>query len=198
MQHCCSVSGVAFSFNGGKDSTVLLHIIRAAIALPLPERTADLNENDRGEFDKVKHSAYLVISSHFAARCPALAGLKGICSFVFERGDDFPQILDFTDEMSQQYGLNVHKLHADFRSGVESLLETTNLKAIILGTRRYCLLYGIFAKQPVACFAQHVWRIANDAQGHPVLALSMRCNLFHPQKPLQPAVPNLCCFAATQ
>ncbi|DBA82678.1 hypothetical protein WJX77_002340 [Trebouxia sp. C0004] len=103
-------SGVAFSFNGGKDSTVLLHIIRAAIILPLPERTADLQN-----------------SAH---------GLKGICSFVFEREDDFTEILAFTNTMSRQYNLNVHTLHTDFRSGVEGLLETTQLKAIILGTRR--------------------------------------------------------------
>ena len=76
------------------------------------------------------------------------AGLKGICSFVFEREDDFPQILDFTNHMSQQYGLNVHKLHADFRSGVEGLLEVTQLKAIILGTRRYSILHGITTLQP--------------------------------------------------
>lgn len=67
------------------------------------------------------------------------AGLKGICSFVFEREDDFPEILAFTSNMSRQYNLHVHTLHADFRSGVEGLLETTQLKAIILGTRRYFL-----------------------------------------------------------
>lgn len=67
---------------------------------------------------------------------PLAAGLKGICSFVFERTDDFGEILAFTNETSRQYGLHVHKLHADFRSGVEALLETTQLKAIILGTRR--------------------------------------------------------------
>ena len=79
--------------------------------------------------------------------CPVLvAGLKGICSFVFEREDDFPEILEFTNDMSRQYGLNVHKLHADFRSGVEGLLETTKLKAIILGTRRY-ILCGVIALQ---------------------------------------------------
>ena len=62
--------------------------------------------------------------------------MKGICSFVFERADDFTEILAFTSNMSQQYNLNVHTLHADLRSGVEGLLETTQLKAIILGTRR--------------------------------------------------------------
>ena len=45
----CRASGVAFSFNGGKDSTVLLHIIRAAIILPLPERTADLQNSAHGK-----------------------------------------------------------------------------------------------------------------------------------------------------
>lgn len=50
MMHAfiCRASGVAFSFNGGKDSTVLLHIIRAAIILPLPERTADLQNSAHG------------------------------------------------------------------------------------------------------------------------------------------------------
>ncbi len=56
---------------------------------------------------------------------------------MFEREDDFTEILAFTNAMSRQYNLNVHTLHADFRSGVEGLLETTQLKAIILGTRRY-------------------------------------------------------------
>ena len=91
----------------------------------------------RVSFPQAVHSAYHVNCSQHKVCCTSLvAGLKGICSFVFEREDDFPQILDFTGDMSQHYGLNVHKLHADFRSGIEGLLETTKLKAIILGTRR--------------------------------------------------------------
>lgn len=49
---------MAFSFNGGKDSTVLLHIIRAAIALPLPERTADLQPTDHGKL--IAHIQYAI------------------------------------------------------------------------------------------------------------------------------------------
>lgn len=91
---------------------------------------------------------------------PFDAGLKGICSFVFEREDDFPEILDFTSDMSQQYGLNVHKLHADFRSGVEGLLEVTQMKAIILGTRRYSILHGIIIMQLGHDFIQHAGEVA--------------------------------------
>lgn len=91
----------------------------------------------RVSFHRAILSAYYLDCCQHEVCCPTLvAGLKGICSFVFEREDDFLQILDFTSDMSQQYGLNVHKLHADFRSGIEGLLETTKLKAIILGTRR--------------------------------------------------------------
>lgn len=63
----CSVSGVAFSFNGGKDSTVLLHIIRAAIALPLPERTADLNGDVHGKLLTARRTVYK--AEHHVTRC---------------------------------------------------------------------------------------------------------------------------------
>ncbi len=144
----CSVSGVAFSFNGGKDSTVLLHIIRAAVVLPLPERTADLQSKDHGEIivlsfhinckNELPIKVQAITSQNMPIKTLTIccAGLKGICSFVFERQDDFSEILAFTNDMSKQYDLNVHTLHADFRSGVEGMLETTELKAIILGTRR--------------------------------------------------------------
>lgn len=126
----------------------------------------------------------------------AAAGLKGICSFVFERGDDFPQILDFTNEMSRQYGLHVHKLHADFRSGVEGLLETTKLKAIILGTRRYSTPCGIIAVLPV----RHP--VLSMSGGLPSLAQGHRLLVVHPLQctpsfnSLPPAVLKVCPFRA--
>lgn len=53
--------------------------------------------------------------------------------------------------MSGQYGLKVHKLHADFRTGVEGMLETTKLKAIILGTRRYSSACSMLLWPVAAC-----------------------------------------------
>ena len=116
---------------------MLLHIIRAAIALPLPERTADLQTTDHGQIICVLIPQLELSQWLSCSKKSSVAGLKGICSFVFEREDDFPQILAFTNAMSKQYDLNVHTLHDDFRSGVEGMLQTTDLKAIILGTRRY-------------------------------------------------------------
>jgi 3'-phosphoadenosine 5'-phosphosulfate sulfotransferase (PAPS reductase)/FAD synthetase len=42
----CRPGGVAFSFNGGKDSTVLLHLIRAALAR---KHEAEKTSNQEGK-----------------------------------------------------------------------------------------------------------------------------------------------------
>ena len=65
-----------------------------------------------------------------------LAGFAGICTFVFERDDDFLEIQQFNRQMEQQYNLHIEVLHGDFKSGIEALLQRTQIEAIILGTRR--------------------------------------------------------------
>lgn len=64
------------------------------------------------------------------------AGLSGICTFIFERSDDFPEILEFVRDTDRQYKLHVEELSGDFKSGLSALLLRKPIKAVIIGTRR--------------------------------------------------------------
>lgn len=96
---------MAFSFNGGKDSTVLLHIIRAAVA------------SLYGDSDQAQ-------------------GMAGVRSFFFSRQDDFPEVDAFVHDMAQQYNLGLQVFDGDFQSELESFIQRSGVKAIVLGTRR--------------------------------------------------------------
>lgn len=63
-------------------------------------------------------------------------GLGGICTFIFERQDDFPEILDFVRLVDKKHLLGVEELEGDFQSGLRSLLSRRPIRAVILGTRR--------------------------------------------------------------
>lgn len=65
-----------------------------------------------------------------------LAGLEGICTFIFEREDDFPEILEFVRDVNREFRLHVEELRGDFRSGLEDLLSRRPIKAVLIGTRR--------------------------------------------------------------
>lgn len=105
--------GTAFSFNGGKDSTVLLHLIRAAVAQHADD-AADSTANG----------------------VSASAPLGGILTFFFHHDNDFPEVLEFVHATNEQYGLGMRVLYGDFKAGLEALLAETAVRAILLGTRR--------------------------------------------------------------
>lgn len=67
---------------------------------------------------------------------PCCAGLGAVRTFIFERRDDFAEILDFVRAMDARYGLRLEELEGDFRSGLASLIRRCGVKAIVLGTRR--------------------------------------------------------------
>ncbi|KAI3436315.1 hypothetical protein D9Q98_002368 [Chlorella vulgaris] len=106
--------GVAFSFNGGKDSTVLLHLIRAAVEQRQQQHEATADGNG------------------FTTDLP----LGGVLTFFFHHDTDFPEILAFTHDTNKRYGLCMEILTGDFKQGLERLLQETHVQAIILGTRR--------------------------------------------------------------
>ncbi|KAL6626482.1 hypothetical protein ACP70R_030208 [Stipagrostis hirtigluma subsp. patula] len=100
---------VAFSFNGGKDSTVLLHLIRAGYYLHKKD------SGDVAQMDAVKN-------------CP-------VRTIYFESPCAFPEINSFTYETVSTYGLPLETIQSDFKSGLEGLLKEKPTKAIFIGTR---------------------------------------------------------------
>ncbi|GKV40915.1 hypothetical protein SLEP1_g48509 [Rubroshorea leprosula] len=102
-----STEEVAFSFNGGKDSTVLLHLLRAGYFL------------------------------HKGEQSSANGGLTDfpIRTIYFESPSAFPEINSFTYDTATTYGLQMDIIHTDFKSGLETLLKAKPIRAIFLGVR---------------------------------------------------------------
>lgn len=106
-----SIEEVAFSFNGGKDSTVLLHLLRAGYFLHQAEQNhCNGDINDR-EF------------------------IFPIVTIYFESSSAFPEINSFTYETASTYGLQLDILRQDFKSGLGALLKAKPIRAIFLGVR---------------------------------------------------------------
>ncbi|CAL2273390.1 unnamed protein product [Prunus armeniaca] len=102
-----SIEEVAFSFNGGKDSTVLLHLLRAGYFLHKGEKSC--SNGDVKDFP--------------------------IRTIYFESPSAFPEINSFTYDTATTYGLQLDIIRSDFKSGLEALLNAKPIKAIFLGVR---------------------------------------------------------------
>eukprot|EP00798_Chlamydomonas_sp_ICE-L_P018517 gene18517-25020_t len=100
---------IAFSFNGGKDSTVLLHLLQAAVAKHL------------GRDNGLK----------------AGEGLQGLRSFYFLRTDDFDELISFVKDTDRELAMKVdYVVDPDFKKGLETYIAENSTQAILLGTRR--------------------------------------------------------------
>ncbi|KAK9290020.1 hypothetical protein L1049_008183 [Liquidambar formosana] len=105
------IEEVAFSFNGGKDSTVLLHLLRAGYFLHKEEQSRSNGDLMDREFT-----------------CP-------IRTIYFESSSAFPEINSFTYETASTYGLQLDIIRLDFKAGLEALLNSKPIRAIFLGVR---------------------------------------------------------------
>ncbi|KAI7742832.1 hypothetical protein M8C21_005672 [Ambrosia artemisiifolia] len=105
------IEEVAFSFNGGKDSTVLLHLLRAGYFLHQVEHGHSNGGLSDGEFTFPIRTIY------------------------FETPSVFPEINSFTYETAASYGVKLDIIREDFKSGLEALLKAKSTRAIFLGVR---------------------------------------------------------------
>ncbi|CAO2839494.1 unnamed protein product [Amaranthus hypochondriacus] len=106
-----NIEEVAFSFNGGKDSTVLLHLLRAGYHLHKEEQ-----ESSNGNV------------AHDQCKFP-------IRTIYFESPCAFPEINSFTYDTAAAYKLQLDIIREDFKSGLEGLLKTKPIRSIFLGVR---------------------------------------------------------------
>lgn len=102
-----SIDEVTFSFNGGKDSTVLLHLLRAGYFLH--KREQNCASEDPKDFP--------------------------IRTIYFESQSAFPEINSFTYDAAANYGMQMDIIRSDFKSGLEALLKSKPIRAIFLGVR---------------------------------------------------------------
>jgi len=103
---------LALSFNGGKDSTVVLHLLRAAAA----------------DMDYCSTSG----GTEKGSKMPFL-------TFFFPHPDDFKEITAFVEDCGREYKLDVHAFPSDgsvgFKQGLQHLVQNRGVRAMVIGTR---------------------------------------------------------------
>jgi FAD synthetase len=106
---------VCFSFNGGKDSTAVFHLLRAACLRRTRSQLASATSAD--EANRVADSLVLRVKLVY-----------------FEVQDNFPEVEEFMHTCCEEHGLTLHRL-PPFKAGLEYLIATHGIRAVFIGTR---------------------------------------------------------------
>jgi Phosphoadenosine phosphosulfate reductase family len=136
---------LAFSFNGGKDSTAVLHLLLEAV---------QVWQEARGEQWKPSQ------------------GLLGLHTFYFETSDEFKEVLSFVEECDVEHHLCVKFYTCGFKEGLTQLLSEAPVKAIFIGTRHGDPNCKDQVSQLTSAHCKHVNALSNRL---PCNALSIIC-----------------------
>jgi FAD synthetase len=105
---------ISFSFNGGKDSTVVLHLIRMALAEK--NNLCNNNNNDR-------NSSQSNSNSYFS-------------SFYFKNNQCFDEEIEFINSTCKVYNINLKFFDCQFKEGLVKLTKEDGIRIVVMGTRR--------------------------------------------------------------
>ncbi|OQR96524.1 FAD synthetase [Achlya hypogyna] len=112
-----SIDKICFSFNGGKDSTVVLHLLRITVAKRV---LAALKRNECTEgFDTSYHEQM--------RRMPVL---------YFHTPDQFPEVNDFIAHCIAAYGLQCGVQACSFMEGIQNIMTQRGVQAFTMGVRK--------------------------------------------------------------
>lgn len=185
-------SQLAFSFNGGKDSTAVLRLLLQGVREWKQARGEPWSADD---------------------------GLAGIHTFFFLGKDEFQEVQDFAEESDREYNLSMHTYTCGFKEGLREMVEQRSIKAVFLGTRHgdpNCkdqvkfpnfqhARISLRAAVALAHDTQHTGR-AQDHCFTPVYAVPLpestvpasRCGLRHSVRSQYHAVVSLTCLQSLQ
>ncbi|TMW56033.1 hypothetical protein Poli38472_008681 [Pythium oligandrum] len=136
------LEGVCFSFNGGKDSTVVLHLLRIVVAKRVLEEVKAAQ--DATKVTKVttttvtspRHHVLdvdLVSAEELEARVAQALGRLPV--MYFDSHDQFPQVRDFIEHCNTTFALQCHVYKCSFVEGVKDMLDRLHIKGVYMGVR---------------------------------------------------------------
>ena len=109
---------ISFSFNGGKDSTVVLHLMRMALA--------EISTSSSSK-ESTRHSTSTSICNLPCSETKA---------FYFKNNDCFEEEAAFIESTNKTYNLDVKYFDCKFKEGLDILTKKDGVKVIAMGTRR--------------------------------------------------------------
>ncbi|KDO34763.1 hypothetical protein SPRG_00824 [Saprolegnia parasitica CBS 223.65] len=109
---------ICFSFNGGKDSTVVLHLLRIAVAKRVLASLARTQQPPEA-FEAAYHAAM--------QRMPVL---------YFHTTDQFAEVNDFISHCIATYGLQCGVQACSFMEGIQNIMDKRGVQAFTMGVRK--------------------------------------------------------------